>query len=247
MVGRLTEKDRYALTDLLRAVVDKDSQALMQSLLRLCHPEEGGIDASSLERALLALLDTYHAAPIKDVNIGQFLMDVMSILRDHRLQLPPDYVIMIKALVTAEGSARKIYPDLNVVAEISEHVRRLVKSRFQPDALWRQFRSAMGTLWAYQRELPHQIQQIISKLDSGDLGLQLNHHKLEKLSHSLENAANRLTMAIIAGSIIMGSSMIITTGVGPYLFGFPVLGLMGYLLSVILGLWLVLTIIRSKD
>jgi len=246
MVGRLTEKDRYELTDLLRAVVDKDSQALVQSLLRLCQNKGGDVDPSSIERDLLTLLDTYHTASIREVNIGRFLMDVMSIIRDYRLQLPTDYVIMIKALVTAEGSARKIYPELNVVAEISDHVERLVKSRFQPEALWRNFRNAMGTLWAFQRELPRQIQQIISKLESGDLGLQLNHNKLEKLSDSLENAANRLTMAIIAGAIIMGSSMIITTGLGPYLFGFPILGLIGYLLSVILGLWLVITIIRSK-
>ena len=247
MVGRLTEKDRYALTDLLRAVVDKDSDALTQNLLRLCQFKEGSVDPTSIQRELLTLLDTYHTASIKDVNIGQFLMEVMSILRDHRLQLPTDYVIMIKALVTAEGSARKIYPELNVVAEISEDVKRLIKSRFRPESLWRHFRSAMSTLWAYQRDLPLQIQQIVSKLDSGDLGLQLNHNKLEKLSNSIENAANRLTMAIIVGSIIMGSSMIITTGVGPYLFGFPVLGLTGYLLSVILGLWLVITIIRSKN
>lgn len=246
MVGRLTEKDRFALTDLLRAVVDMDSDALMQTLLRLCQHEVGRVKPSSIERDLLTLLDTYHAASLKEINIGHFLMDVMSIIRDHRLRLPTDYVIMIKALVTAEGSARKMYPELNVVAEVSEYVGRLIRSRFQPDALWRNFRNTLGTLWGYQREIPRQIQQIVSKLDSGELELQLNHNKLEKLSSSLENAANRLTIAIIAGAIIMGSSMIITTGIGPYLFGFPALGVIGYLLSVVLGLWLVLTIIRSR-
>ena len=94
--------------------------------------------------------------------------------------------------------------------------------------------------------VPRQVQQIIRKLDSGDLGLQLNHNKLEKRASALEKAANRLTMAIIAGAIIMGSSMIITTGVGPYMFGFPALGVIGYLLSVVLGLWLVITILRNR-
>jgi ubiquinone biosynthesis protein len=40
--------------------------------------------------------------------------------------------------------------------------------------------------------------------------------------------------------------MIITTGIGPYLFGFPALGVIGYLLSVVLGLWLIVTILRTK-
>jgi ubiquinone biosynthesis protein len=246
MVGRLTEKDRFELIELLGSVVDKDSDALMHSMLRLCHPKENADKPHSLERDLLSLLDTYHAVPIKDMRIGQFLIDVMTIIRDHQLQLPIDYVIMIKALVTAEGSARQLYPELNVVAEIREYVRHLAKSRFQPEVIWRNLRNSMANLWAFQRELPGQIQQIISKLHSGDLKLQLNHNNLEKLAYSIENASNRLTMAVIAGAVIMGSSMIITTGVGPYLFGFPALGVIGYLLSVVLGLWLIFTILRTR-
>jgi ubiquinone biosynthesis protein len=246
MVGRLTEKDRFELTELLRSIVDKDSDALMHSLLRLCQPRGDGANHQSMERDLLTLLDTYHAIPIKEMNVGQFLMDVMSMLRDHGLRLPTDYVIMVKALVTAEGSARQVYPDLNVVTEIGESVKRLEKSRFKPQVIWRNLRNSMANLWAYQRELPRTLQQIINKLDRGDLELQLNHNKLEQLAHALENASNRLTMAVITGAIIMGSSMIITTGIGPYLFGFPALGVIGYLLSVILGLWLILAIVRGR-
>ena len=246
MVGRLTEKDRFELTELLRAVVEKDSDALMHSLLRLCQQTGGDQHPLSLERDLLSLLDTYHALPIKDVKIGQMLMDVMVIIRNHQLRLPTDYVIMIKALVTAEGAARQVYPELNVIAEVRDSVKRLARARFQPEVIWRNLRNSFANLWSYQREIPRQLQQIISKLDSGDLRLQLNHNKLEQLARSIENASNRLTMAIIVAAIIMGSSMIITTGIGPYLFGFPALGVIGYLLSVVLGLWLVVTIIRTK-
>jgi ubiquinone biosynthesis protein len=70
--------------------------------------------------------------------------------------------------------------------------------------------------------------------------------KLEQLAESLESASNRLTAGIITGAIIMGSSMIITTGVGPFLFGFPALGVIGYLVSVVLGLWLIYTILKTR-
>ena len=173
-------------------------------------------------------------------------MDLMSLLRDPRLRLPTDYVVMLKALVTAEGSARLAHPDMNVVAEIQTSVQRLAKTRFQPETIWRQVRNSMASLWSFQRELPRQVQQIITKLDQGELSVQLDLKRLEHLVHSLENASNRLTTAIITGAIIMGSSMIITTGIGPFLFGFPALGVIGYLLSVILGLWLIVTIIRAK-
>jgi ubiquinone biosynthesis protein len=70
--------------------------------------------------------------------------------------------------------------------------------------------------------------------------------KLEQLVNSLESASNRLVTGVVTGAIIMGSSMIITTGIGPYIFGFPALGVIGYLLSVVLGLWLIITILRTK-
>lgn len=246
MVGRLTEKDRFELTELLKCVVERNSDGLTHSLLRLCRPIGDVVEPTKIERDVLTILDAYHAVPIKQMNVGHFLLDIMSLIRDHRLRLPANYVIMIKALVTAEGSARQAYPDLNVVAEIEAPVTRLARARFKPDVIWRNLRNSLANLWAFQRELPRQIQQIVSKLDSGDLGLQLHLDKLERLSDSMENASNRLTMAIIAGAIIMGSSMIITTGIGPFILGLPALGVIGYLLSVVMGLWLIITILRSK-
>jgi ubiquinone biosynthesis protein len=148
--------------------------------------------------------------------------------------------------VTAEGSARQIYPELDFVSEIREYVSRLAIQRFSPEIMWRNLRNSLSSIWASQREIPRQIQQIIGKLDRGELGIHFQLDKLEQLVSSLESASNRLTTGIITGAIIMGSSMIITTGIGPYLFGFPALGVIGYLLSVVLGLWLVITILRTR-
>jgi ubiquinone biosynthesis protein len=52
-------------------------------------------------------------------------------------------------------------------------------------------------------------------------------------------------VAIIVGAIVIGSSLLISTGAGPSVFGFPELGLLGYLISALLGLWVVFNIMRS--
>ncbi len=246
LVGRLTEKDRHEMIGLLKAVVDKDSDALINSLLQLCQTRDKTFQAREMERELLEILDAYYAVPIKDMDIGQLLMSMTRLIRNHQLRLPPDLVIMIKALVTAEGSARQAYPQLDVVSEIREYVSHLAIQRFSPEKMWRNIRNSFSSIWVSQREIPRQIQQIIRQLEQGELGLHFRLEKLEQLINALENASNRLTTGIITGAIIMGSSMIITTGVGPYLFGFPALGVIGYLLSVILGLWLIITILRTR-
>ena len=246
MVGHLTESDRYELIDLLKSVVDKNSDALVNVLLRLSKFGGEVIEPRALERELLYILNTYHAVPIRDVNIGQLLMAIMALLRNYRLQLPPDFVIMVKALVTVEGSARLLYPELDVVSEAKNYVSRLAEQRFTPENLLRSFQTTVSNIWTSQRDIPRQLLHIFSKLESGSLGLHFHLDKLERLVNTLENSSSRLTTGIIVAALIMGSSMIITTGVGPFIFGFPAFGVIGYLISAVLGLWLVVTILRAK-
>jgi ubiquinone biosynthesis protein len=246
MVGHLTERDRYELIDLLKSVVDKDSDALVHVLLRLAKFDGEVIEYRALERELLYILNTYFAVPIRDVNIGQLLMAIVTLLRNYHLKLPSDLVIMVKALVTAEGTARLVYPELDVVSEAKNYVSRLAEQRFKPENLWRSFQSSVSSIWTSQRDIPRQLLHILSKLESGELGLHFHLDKLARLVNTLDNSSNRLTTGIIVAALIVGSSMIITTGVGPFIFGFPALGVIGYLISTVLGLWLVVTILRTK-
>jgi len=246
MVGRLTEQDRFMLIEILTAVVDKNSQALVESFLQLCHSRGKKTDRKSLERGLLNILDRYYSLPIKDMDMGGLLSGLLALLREHDLQLPIDMVIMIKALVTAEGSARLVFPELSVIEELKGSVHRLSLERYKPGVLWRNLRNSLAGILSLQRELPRHLLQIIEKIEDGELSFKFHLEKLEHLVHTLESASNRLTTGIITGSIIMGSSMIVTTGVGPYIFGLPALGVIGYLMSVVLGLWLVITILRTK-
>jgi ubiquinone biosynthesis protein len=245
MTGRLSERDRHELIDLLKSVVDKDSEAMVYALVRLSSAEEA-IDQRGLERELLEILDSYYAVPVKEMNIGQLLMAITELLRKYRLRLPSDLVIMIKALVTAEGTARIIYPDLNIVAEAKDYISSLALERFKPKSLWRSFRFTLSEFFSLQKELPRRMVQILNKADSGDLTLGFRHENLGPLRNTLDNITNRLTFGIIIAAMIIGSSMIITTGIGPFLFGFPALGVIGYLISGLLGLWLIFNIIRKR-
>ena len=246
MVGHLTERDRYELIDMLKSVIDKDSDALVHVLLRLSKTDSGVIDRRALERELLSILNNYFAVPIKDVHIGKLLLAIMSLLRTYHLQLPTDLVIMVKALVTAEGTARLLYPELDIVSEAKSYISGLAEQRYNPGNLWKSLQTNVSNIWTAQRDIPWQLLNIFSKLERGTLGLHFHLDKLERLVNALDNSSNRLTAGIIVAALIVGSSMIITTGVGPFIFGFPVLGVIGYFISSVMGLWLVISILRGK-
>ncbi len=59
----------------------------------------------------------------------------------------------------------------------------------------------------------------------------LNTKKLDNLIKTLDRITNRLTLALLTAAMILGSSIIITTKIPPLLFGYPLIGLIGYLFS----------------
>jgi ubiquinone biosynthesis protein len=245
MVGRLTRRTRYELIDLINAVVDKDSERIEEILLDLARGD-GSRPERSMEREILDILDIYHSLPIQNLNIGHLLLDITAMLRENNLRVPADLAVMIKALITAEGTARELYPELNVVEEAKPFVKKLAMERWKPKVVWRDLRRNFSTLFTLQKELPSRFRQIIEKIDRGQLNIRFQHANLAGLRNTLENITNRLTLGIIIAALIVASSMIITTGVKPLLFGFPALGIIGYIVSGVLGLWLVVNIIRSR-
>ncbi|NLA73897.1 MAG: ABC transporter, partial [Deltaproteobacteria bacterium] len=245
MVGRLTERDRYDLIDLIKAIVEKDSSLLMETLLRMT-VKEREVDDRALERELAENLDMFFSGPIKELNIGHLLLAIVDVLREYRLKLPPDLVIMIKALVTAEGTARKIYPELNIASEAESYIKKIASKRFRAEIVWQGIKRAFSKFLSIQKDIPVRFLRIADKIERDELGIRFRHENLESLNHTLENISNRIAFSVIIAAIVIGSSMIITTGIGPFIFGFPALGIIGYLISSLLGLWLIVIIIRTK-
>ena len=245
MIGRLTRQDRLELMNLMEAISERDARSLTDSLLAITSPK-GDVDLRELERDLLNLMDYHVTQSLDQLHLDRFFMDVMEIVRKHRLPIPSNHFLTLKSLITAEGTARILYPQLDVIGEVEFHVRQLAALHFKPDALWRQLRKLIFEITASPTRLPRQISEIIRKLEHGDLRLHFEHHNLADLITILDKTFSRLTMGIIAAAMSIGSSFIITTGIPPLIMGYPVLGLVGYLLSALLGLWIVFDILRSR-
>jgi ubiquinone biosynthesis protein len=205
------------------------------------------INTRSLERELMEIIDLYAAIPIKQLNLGRLLLDVTDTMREHRLGIRPDMATMIKALITLEGVARSIYPDLDVIAEAEPYIRQIASKRYSPRAIWRNVTTTLAEIFTMRGGVPRRLAKIVQKLEHGKLHIRFEHENLQGLQDTFDNVANRVTFGIIIGALIIGSSMIITTGVRPYLFGYPAFGIIGYIVSALLGLWLVFNIIRSRN
>jgi ubiquinone biosynthesis protein len=59
-----------------------------------------------------------------------------------------------------------------------------------------------------------------------------------------DRGSNRLAFAIVLASLIIGSSLIVLSGVPPKWYDIPIIGLAGFMVAGIMGFWLLVSILR---
>jgi ubiquinone biosynthesis protein len=94
------------------------------------------------------------------------------------------------------------------------------------------------------RDLPGETRSILSQLRQGRMKLELKHRGLRPLERALYRVSNRIAFAIVLAAQIIGSSLIVLSGIKPRWHGIPIIGLIGFLFAGIMGFWLLISIIR---
>jgi ubiquinone biosynthesis protein len=246
MTGRITRDMRHRLIELIQAIIQRDTDTLLRLIPYLTADAPSDMNRTRLETDLLDLIDSHYGLSLKDIQIGELVLSLMNLHNEHRLRIRSDFALLSRAMLALEGLGKELAPDFNLMEEASVMIAELVKERWSVKTLSQDFRSQGLNLYDLIQDLPSRLKAFFRKIDKGDMTFTFKHTGLSTLNNTLERISNRVTFGIIIAALIVGSSMIITTGVKPLLFGFPALGVVGYLVSGLLGIWLIINILRKK-
>jgi len=242
MMGRLDQEMRGALGALLAALVNQDVKRTTKILLRMGGTQEG-IDRRGFEREVDDLLNRYMGIPLSQLDMKDIFNEIFPLLSKYRLRVPSDFALMGRALVTAEGVGRELDPDFDILPLAKPYLKKLMLKRI---GRWLR---ALQDLWEDLNDLfthlPGDIEQILTKTKKGELVVKFEHRGLEHLILTLDKSSNRLSFSLIIAALIIGSSLVMQLNRGPQLFGFPIFGILGFLIAGLFGLWLVVAILRS--
>jgi ubiquinone biosynthesis protein len=244
MFGAIDTETREYLALLLLGVAERNADRIIRALvdLEISAPD---LDRRRLRREVATLVDTYLAVPLEQLNLTAMLEDVLRMIRQHGLRVPPEFLLLLRALSTAESIGCELDPEFTIVQHLRPFAERLVLERYDPRYLLRKFGQTSSEIEDLLLLLPTAMTQIVQKLRRGELHLGLELQQLDRLLHEFDTASNRLTLAIILAAIIIGSALIMQTRMPPLLMGYPVLGMLGFVISGVLGLGLVIAILRS--
>ena len=246
MVGRIDERLREDIEDMLLAIVQQDV-AIVASLIKKIGTAPPSLEESALAVDIADFVGQYAGQSLDRFNISGALNDMTEIIHRHRILLPPQAGMLLKTLVTLEGTARKLHPRFSLMQVMQPYHRKMLLRRLSPARQMRKLRRVSFELQQLIELLPRRITEILEQIQSGRFDVHLDHR-------GLGPSVNRLVLAMMASSLFLGSSLLLSQKVPPLLFPeapllglhqISALGLTGCVVSILLGLRLIRAIGKS--
>ena len=245
MVGRISEERRYQIAILLHGLVSHDAEIVSEILLDWSDNTDA--DSSVLQNEIDAFVDQYHGVQLRKIDIARMLSELLAILRDHGLTLPPDLALLIKAFITLEGLGRQLNPAFDMMKSSSPMIKQAMKAHTAPDVLakrgWRALLDSVSLITS----LPKDLSRLLRIARRGKIQLQVELLPLKHFSDKIDRAASRLALSVITAALIIGSA-IVHNAESNSSSGLSTLGLLGFIAAASGGVWVLISIWRSgKD
>ncbi len=228
MVGRLSPELRDRTVDMMVAAARKDSYAVADALLLIGKPtKKFDMREYRAEAALLA--EKYLGKPLKEIELSSMIRDLVQAGTKYGIEIPTDFMLVGKALMTVEGVGKEIYPDLDVFSEASPHFTRILKKRYSPQRLGSELWRGIEQLTRVGYDLPLQAREVLDDLRLGRLTITTPDPARQLASDRLGRRV--FSGVIVAALLLSGAQLVSTTHpVSGYIFiAFGVLVWAGHL------------------
>jgi len=244
MMGALSKNHKEQLGNIILGIVYKDSKRITDSVEKIS--ESRKIDnKEQVEVQIFELLEEFAFLPLKNINMGDILNRLIVLIISNKIKISPNFYLLIKALITAEGVGRKLNPDFNIIKHIEPFARNIILDRLNPFNLAEEAYFSANNYAILFRDLPKDLKDILEQIKNGKIKVEFEHRGVEPIIRKYFQITNHTILAIILSAIIIGSSVIIHSGISPKLYDIPLVGIIGFLGAGILGVWLIIAILRD--
>jgi len=243
MMGRISSQDQEDFADLIMAVVQRDEKKAGNALLKITSFQKEP-DRKKLDRDLAEFMERHLYQSLQNIEVGKLMQQLLEIVTKYRIQLKPEFFLLMKALSSVEGVGLVLDPEFEIITHAEPFIRRIQMSRLNPRRIFMDMIDSGSEFVALLKQMPRDLQVILKMAREGNLKIEFEHQGLEPLLFSLDRVSNRIAFSIVLASLLVSSSLIILSGIPPKWNEIPIIGLTGFLVAAVMGFWLLISILK---
>ena len=226
-VGRLDPIMRGTLTQLLIAIDRGEPDGMANALLELAQwPDE--VVEQRLARAVGRFMARHLAAGVAPS--PAMFSDLLALIAEHGLTVPPEAAGAFRALATLEGTLRRIDPSFDMVADARAIARKQLDARSAGDAVRDELLAAAPIV----RRLPRRLDRITAALEHGHLSINVRQLADERDRRVITALVHQVLLAFLGATTgLMGVLLLGAQGGPDVTQNITLFQLLGYNLLVV--------------
>lgn len=246
MMGHLDDDLREDLAKLFIFISEGDAKLLTKQLMYMGIVDDSN-DYKDIEYEILQLLDRYYGIQFNDISgvLRGLIED--DLLNEYGVVLPRDLMMVIRTLSMVDDVGRSLCPDFNTTEIVKPYALKMLVDTVKPKRLFSKSTATIMDIQNLSKKLPDSLLNFFSVVEDGHLNIALASHEIDIISAMISRIVNELVLAIIIAALLVGSSLIMDINSGIQVLGYSILGFIGFTVSGIFGIVLMVLIIRGGN
>jgi len=243
-MGSLTTYEQELCAALIENFILKNAKKIIAILKKLSITYEIE-DERLLERQVYDIFHMLEHTALNELNATDVIAKLKEIMATNHVLMPEFVYLLMRGISILEGIGKQLDPQLNVMESIRPYATKYAKVQMNPKKILQKTLRNFRILVEYLQNFPEDATLLMEKIKDDKLTINHKVEGLEDFRKTFQNATNRLTYAIIIAALSIGSSILMMAKISPLFYGNSLLGLIGFLISGILGLIIIYSIYKK--
>lgn len=198
MTGQISHRRRQEFIGFVRALGSGDAAALADTLAVWTGSGPGG--GQKLTPAAEGLIARHGGG--QRIVLAALVTDMLRVMREERLVLPPDLLIVFKALMTLDGVLGRIAPDNDLSGAMARATARVTLDRVSPATWTAQLAPIAWELSRLGDDAPALIRAAVARLQAPPV--------IGPGEQAIVSALRRLSASVLVAAVIVAAAVVLT-------------------------------------
>ncbi len=206
MVGRLSPAAKDRIIDILYAVLNEDLENVARTFYDLSI-RTGPVDYDKFESDVIEIAERYLVGvPLSEIQIGTLFGELVGGATRHAVRMPTDFTMLFKAIITTEGMAKSMAPDIDPIDLARPFITQMVAERYSADRLKQIALADFNNISRMFRALPRTLPAMIDDLRAGKIALGLSGESLlEQHRHAELRQRRTVRLGVTIAFLVCGT------------------------------------------
>lgn len=257
ITGYLDEEMMRHIAHLFLGYAEHDYDMVLEALWNAGLIEEETMDLPSFRVDLKDISEAFYGRSLQTISVRDVYDQVMQLVLKYHLTLPRNLLLLLKTFIQTEALGKILGSDASILEVTKPYAKKLLQRGYEAQKVFKNVGKDFRSMGSYLKMTPKLIHDLLRQTVRGQQRVELRHNGFQELGSQFERSINRFTVGMILSASIIAAALILnsTQKVLEFSFRFfglqkisltEVLGLIGYVIATILGIWLIVSILRSR-